>query len=315
MLAFASCIEPLRAANRIAGEDLYRWPVYSAAGEPVEASNGVCVTADASFDAAHPLSMAVVCSGIDVERQSHAQLIATLRRLSVFGSALGAVCTGSYVLAKAGLLDGASATIHWENQPSFVAEFPDIPLVPELFRIDGKRYTCAGGTAPVDMMLSVIAEDHGTELAAEVTDLLVHHRSREATERQRMDKSQRFGITHPKLCNIMEMMENTTDSPLSCAQLAEAGGLSVRQLERLFAKYMGRSPGRHYLAIRLERARWLLRQTSLPILSVAVSCGFCSPSHFSKSYQDQFGRTPTAERQRSRRPVAPAAPGKSNRPS
>lgn len=306
MLAFASSIEPLRSANRVSGRPLYRWQLFSHDGKPTVASNGVEVSADGAFADAQHLDMAIVCAGLDVEQHDHRPLINTLRRLSAFGSSIGAVCTGAYVLAKAGLLNGHRSTIHWENQSSLVAEFPDLDVAQELFRIDRRRYTCAGGTAPIDMMLAVIREDHGADLAAGVTDQLIHHRTREPSERQRMDLRARLGIAHPKLLSIIETMENTTESPLSCSQLAKAGGLSTRQLERLFAKYLGHSPTRHYLAIRLERARWLLRQTSLPIFSVAVSCGFASPSHFSKSYLDHFGRTPSADRQGAARPKAVA---------
>jgi len=297
MLAFSSTVEPLRAANRAEDRSLYTWRVFSPDGGPTAASNGVDVAAHGSFADVGRLDMAIVCSGLGVERHDHRALIGVLRRLSAFGTSIGAVCTGTYVLAKAGLLDGCSATIHWENHPSLLAEFRGIDVVQELFRIDGKRYTCAGGTAAIDMMLAVIREDHGEELTAKVTDQLIHHRTREASERQRMELRARLGIAHPKLCKIIQLMENTTENPLSCAELAFVGGLSVRQLERLFAKYLGHTPRRHYLKIRLERARWLLRQTSLPVLQVAMSCGFTSPSHFSKSYFDQFGRTPTAERQ------------------
>jgi transcriptional regulator GlxA family with amidase domain len=297
MLAFSSLVEPLRAANRVEDRRLYDWSVYSVDGGPVTASNGVDVAAQFSHADVTRMDMAVVCAGLGVEKVDHRPLMAVLRRLAAFGSSIGAVCTGTYVLAKSGLLDGHAATIHWENHQSLLAEFGGIDVVQELFRIDGKRYTCAGGTAGIDMMLAVIREDHGEELVAKVTDQLIHHRTRDASERQRMELRARLGVAHPKLCKIVQLMETTTENPLSCAELAFAGGLSVRQLERLFAKYLGHSPRRHYLMIRLERARWLLRQTTLPVLHVAVACGFTSPSHFSKSYQDMFGCTPTSERQ------------------
>lgn len=304
MMAFASLIEPLRAANRVSDRTLYEWPLFSEAGGPIAASNGVEVAAQTPFARARDLDMAVVCAGVGVERNDYRAMIAALRRLASFGASLGAACTGTWVLAKAGLLDGRRATIHWENQPSFAAQFPELEVTPELFVIDGKRYTCAGGTAAIDMMLAVIREDHGPALVARVTDMLIHHRTREAGERQRMDLRARLGVAHPKLLAIVEMMENTVEDPMSCAQLAQAAGISTRQLERLFEKHLGRSPTRHYLNIRLEHARRLLRQTSLPVIAVAETCGFVSPSHFSKSYLDHFQRTPTAERKERDHPPA-----------
>lgn len=297
MLAFSSAVEPFRAANRVENRDLYRWTVYSRNGAPTTASNGVDVAADAPFTAAKRVDMAIVCSGLGVEREDHGTLMGVLRRLAAYGVAIGAVCTGTYVLAKAGLLTGSSATIHWENQSSLLAEFQGIEVVQELFRIDGNRYTCAGGTAAIDMMLAVIGQDHGAGLAAKVTDQLIHHRTRDASERQRMELHARLGFAHPKLCKIIQVMESNAQSPLSCAELAAAGGLSGRQLERLFAKYLGQTPRRYYLLVRLERARVLLRQSTLPILQVAEACGFTTASHFSKCYLDMFGRTPSAERQ------------------
>jgi transcriptional regulator GlxA family with amidase domain len=296
MIAFTSAIEPLRLANRAAGKPLYAWRLFSRDGGPVRASNGVEVTVDGAYADARHVDSAIVCAGIDVQKLDHRDLMAILRRLSSFGAAIGAVCTGTYVLAKAGLLDGYQSTIHWENYSGLLSEFPDLNVSQELFEIDRKRFTCAGGTAAIDMMLSVIMRDHGHELASQVTDQLIHHRIREASERQRMDLRARLGIAHPKLLAVVGLMEQHIEEPLSCPELAKRTGLSTRQLERLFGKYVGHSPTKHYLSIRLERARYLLQQTSMPILSVGLSCGFVSASHFSKSYSEHFGRTPSAER-------------------
>ena len=296
MMAFTSLVEPMRIANRSSGKVLYRWHVLSQDGEPVEASNGLRVLADGTYRSADRLSATIVCAGERVPRYDHRELIAVLRRMSLFGSAIGAACTGTYVLAKAGLINEHRATIHWEDYPSLMSDFPELDISQQLFEIDRNRFTCAGGTAAIDMMLALIARDHGVELAAQVTDILVHHRMRESSERQRMDLRSRLGVAHPKLLSVVKRMEETVDSPISCAELARQEGISTRQLERLFSKYLGHSPTRHYLAVRLERARFLLLQTSMPILSVAMACGFVSASHFSKSYHEFFRRTPSAER-------------------
>ena len=296
LIAFTAAIEPLRLANRVAGRELYAWRLFSADGGPVSASNGVTVAAHGSFTDAKDLDAAIVCAGIDVELLDHRRLMAALRRLSSFGANVGAVCTGAFVLAKAGLLDGHRATIHWENHAGLLAAFPHLQLSQELFEIDRNRLTGAGGTAAADMMLSVIARDHGPAVAAAVTDQLVHGRIREAGERQRLDLRTRLGVAHPKLLAVAALMERSVETPLSCAELAAEAGLSVRQLERLFSRYLGRSPTRHYLSVRLERARELLRRTSMAVLSVGLATGFASASHFSKSYSEHFGRTPSAER-------------------
>ena len=199
------------------------------------------------------------------------------------------------------LLDGHRCTIHWENFDSFREEFPDLSVTQELFELDRTRFTCAGGTAAIDMMLSLIARQRGQDVASSVTDQLIHHRMRDAHERQRMELRARLGVAHPKLIQVVGEMERCIEQPLSCADLAEGVGLSTRQLERLFRKYLGQAPTRYYLGLRLERARHLLLQTSMPILSIGLACGFVSASHFSKCYSEHFSRTPSQERRSPRR--------------
>jgi transcriptional regulator GlxA family with amidase domain len=296
MIAFTSAIEPLRLANRCSGKTLYGWRIFSPDGGPVTASNGVSIAADGAYGDVGPMPAVVVCAGVDVQRFDHRDLIAKLRTLAFYGVSIGAVCTGTYVLAKAGLLSGRKCTIHWENHDSFREEFSDIEVTQELFEIDRNRFTCAGGTAAIDMMLSMITKQKGGEIAAQVTDQLIHHRMRDSNERQRMELRSRLGVAHPKLLAVVSEMEKSLEAPLSCSELAADVGLSTRQLERLFRKYIGEAPTKYYLGLRLNRARFLLRQTSMPILTIGLACGFVSASHFSKCYSEHFGRTPSQER-------------------
>jgi AraC family transcriptional regulator, glycine betaine-responsive activator len=296
MIAFTSLVEPLRLANYVCGQRLYDWRLYSIDGAPVQASNGMRIEVNGSIADIGPMPNVVVCAGVDVQKQELGGLIAKLRRLAFYGVPLGAVCTGAHILAKANLLDGHRCTIHWENQQAFREEFPDLEVTDELYEIDRSRFTCAGGTAAIDMTLTMIAKRHGQEIATAVTDELIHHRVRAPNERQRMELRSRLGVANPKVLAIVAMMEKTLEEPLSCTELAEEAELSPRQLERLFQRYLGETPTRYYLGLRLERARTLLMQTSLPILSVGLACGFVSASHFSKCYHEHFGRTPSEER-------------------
>ena len=300
MIAFSSVVEPLRLANRVLGHEAFRWRVLSSNGQPVAASNGIVVATAGSFVDLHGITAAVVCSGVDVQTYDHREVIARLRGLAARGVPVGAVCTGTFVLARAGLLDGHRCTIHWENHDSLREQFPDLDLTEELFEIDRTRFTCAGGTAAIDMMLALIARQEGQEVASGVTDQLIHHRMRDGDERQRMELRARLGVAHPKLINVVGEMERCIEQPLSCVDLAEGAGLSTRQLERLFRKYIGQAPTRYYLGLRLTRARQLLLQTSMPILSVGLACGFVSASHFSKCYSEHFSRTPSQERRTNR---------------
>jgi transcriptional regulator GlxA family with amidase domain len=278
------------------GHDVFSWRVLSANGQPVTASNGIAVATDGCYADLGGVTAAVVCSGVDVQTFDHRDLIGRLRGLASRGVPVGAVCTGPHVLARAGLLDGYRCTIHWENQDSLREQFPQLDVTEELFEIDRGRFTCAGGTAAIDMMLALIAQQRGQEVASGVTDQLIHHRMRDGDERQRMELRARLGVAHPKLINVVGEMERCIEQPLSCVDLAEGADLSTRQLERLFRKYIGQPPTRYYLTLRLTRARQLLLQTSMPILSVGLACGFVSASHFSKCYAEHFSRTPSQER-------------------
>lgn len=296
MIALMSAIETMRLANLMAGRALYRWPIFSIDGKPVTASNGLALTPDEDLEAASSLSTVAICAGMDVQRINDKTLTSWLRRMDRQGKDIGALCTGSYVLARAGLLDGYNCTIHWENLAGFAEDFPEIEVTTELFEIDRQRFTCAGGTAGIDMMLNVIAMQHGHELAAKVADQFMHERIRDQHDHQRISLPARLGVRHPKLLSVIDLMEKHLEEPLSRAELARMAGLSTRQLERLFRKYLFRSPARYYLELRLNKARLLLLQTNMSVIDVALACGFVSASHFSKCYRDFFGRTPRKER-------------------
>ncbi len=297
LLAFASALEPLRAANQASGQNLYDWTVISTDGASVPASNGVSVNCDADVEGAGRLHTLIVASGMAVGAgYEDKALFAWLRRVARQGVRLGALSTGTYILARAGLLEGYRVTIHWQHLAAFAEDFPELDVSEELFEIDRNRLTCSGGEAALDMMLSLIALEHGRDLATAVSENFIHERIRDTHDTQRMALRTRLGISHPKLLSVVELMEEHLEEPLPRSELAARAGLSTRQLERLFRKYMGRTPTRYYLELRLNRARTLLNQTSMSILDVALACGFVSASHFSKCYREFFDRTPREER-------------------
>jgi len=311
LIAFAAAVEPLRLANRIAERELYGWWLLSVDGQPVRSSSGIPMPVHASI--ANPdidslrLDSVLVCAGVDGETYSDRKAFAWLRRIARNGVAIGATCTGTFALARAGLLDGYRCTIHWESLPGFAEAFPDIEVMPHLFELDRNRFTASGGTASLDMMLARIAQDHGDELAMQVSAQCMLDRMRPADNDPRMPIRVRMGGHHPKLVAAIEAMETHLEDPLSTDDLAEAVRLSRRQLERLFRKYLGRTPTQYYLGLRLQRARHLLYQTHMPVLDVALACGFVSGSHFSKCYRQMYGRTPQAERKFSGRVLQKAS--------
>jgi transcriptional regulator GlxA family with amidase domain len=296
MIAFTAAVETLRLANRTADRQLYQWKLFSVDAAPVRASNGIELHPEGNLEKAGDFDTIVVCSGTEVQRFNSKAAFSWLRRMARKGADIGALCTGSHILARAGLLDGYRCTIHWENLAGFIEDFPDIEVTSELFEIDRNRFTCSGGTAAIDLMLNVIARQHGHDLAAGVADQFMHERIRDHHDHQRMSLPARLGVRHPKLLKVIEMMEKDLEEPVSRTELARNAGLSTRQLERLFRKYLNRSPARYYLELRLNKARLLLLQTNMSIIDVALACGFVSASHFSKCYRDFFGRAPRKER-------------------
>jgi AraC family transcriptional regulator, glycine betaine-responsive activator len=296
MMPVTSVIEPLRIANRLSEKSLYKWTLHSLDGQPVSASSQISTMANGDLETIHPDATVVICAGINVQRHTDKRLLSWLRKTARRGAVIGAVCTGAHILAEAGLLDGYRCTIHWENLPGFSEAFPDINATGGLFEIDGDRFTSAGGTTAIDMMLTMIASQHGPDLAASVAEAILHSPIRHHSENQRMSLPARIGARHPKLVSIIEKMEENLEDPLSPSLLAKQAGLSTRQLERLFRRYLDRSPKRYYLELRLKKARSLLLQTDLSVINVALACGFSSPSHFSKCYRAFYGRTPYRER-------------------
>lgn len=296
MMAFSSAVEPLRVANLIAGRELFQWRVFSRDGAPVEASNGMAVLAEDSISGRPRLSTLFVCASHDPLATLDRAAAAWFRRLSVAGTTLGALDTGAWLLAHAGLLDGYRVTVHWEWRDAFAEDFPEVDCRNSLFEIDRGRLTCAGGTAALDMMLHLIGLRFGHGLAVDISEQFIHERIRPAEDAQRMALGRRLGVVDPKLEGVILAMEENLEEPLSSAELSAVAGVSERQLERLFRRTLGCTPTRYYLDLRLRRARTLLGQTRIPVMEVALASGFATPAHFSRAYKQHFGHAPRAER-------------------
>ncbi len=300
LIAFTSAVEPLRVANELAGKTVYRWSVASLDGLPVISGNRLSFTPDITLYNALHCDLLLVCGGLDIHKAVNQTLVAALRKLGA-RLRLGALCTGTYALAKADLLTGYRCTIHWENAASLREEFPGLIVSSALFEIDRDRYTCAGGIAPLDMMLHLIGHQHGPQLARGISEALIRDRH----DRQRIPLRLRLGTSQPTLIEAVSLMEANLDELISLDELAERTGISRRQLERLFRKHLDCAPGRYYLDLRLARARELLLQTTLPMAEVALACGFTAAAHFSTCYREAFGLSPREERQQGNRPGAP----------
>ncbi len=307
MMAFISALEPLRIANRLSGESLYDWKVVSEDGQPVMPTNGITeVKAAYSVDTAPDFEVLFVAGPFDPLPYQNQRVFKWLGRLARREATLGGIDTGSQVLARAGLLKGKRCTIHWENMQGFVNEFPDLQASHEIYEYDHGRLTCAGGTASMDMMLYFIEQQQGFELAASVSDVLIHPTIRHGDHPQRMSVEARTGVRHAGLLECIELMEANLEQPLTPGELAAMINVSKRQLERLFRRYLNTTPARYYLSLRLSEAKRLLEQSSMPIIDVAIACGFNSAGHFSYRYRSFYGISPRAARARATAPLKAA---------
>ena len=296
LLSFSSALDCLRLANRMSGMELYSWRVIGEGGNTVACSAGTRFFVDGELEDIRRNDTVLLCGGVNVQAATTKKLLSWVRKEARKGPVMGGLCTAAYTLARAGLLDGKQATIHWENADSFAEEFEEVDLTKSVFVVDGNRLTTAGGTSSIDLMLKLIADDHGEELANAVADQLIYSSIRTDQDTQRLSVPTRIGVRHPKLSLVIQMMETNIEEPISPSILAKDVGMSTRQLERLFRRYLNRSPKRYYMELRLQKARNLLMQTDMSVINVALACGFASPSHFSKCYRAHYDTTPYRER-------------------
>jgi len=294
--AFSNAVGMLRMANRLTERQLYTWSVHSVDGAPVISSAGLELNVDGSIEQTEQANIFMVCGGYSVKKYCTKTLAETLRKIAKRKIPMGGICTGSYALASAGLLDGYRCTIHWENLASLREEFPKLEISSSIFVIDRDRYTCSGGISSIDLMLNLIASIHGHQLVQQISEQFTCDRVRTEKDAQRAPLKYLIGASQPKLVDAVTLMESNIEEPLTLDEVSEYVGISRRQLERLFNRYLHCAPSRYYLELRLSRARLLLLQTSIPVIDVAISCGFSTAPHFSKCYSDLYGKPPSSER-------------------
>ena len=294
--AFSNAIGILRMANRLTDRALYTWSVHSLDGQSVISSAGLELTINGSLADATDANILMVCGGYSVKKYCNKLLTDGLRKMAKRKIPIGGIDTGTYALAVAGLLDGYRCTIHWENLSSLREEFPRLEITSSLFVIDRDRYTCSGGISSIDLMLNLIASIHGHQLVQEISEQFTCDRVRTEKDAQRAPLKYLIGASQPRLVDAVTLMESNIEEPLTLDEVADYVGISRRQLERLFNRYLHCAPSRYYLELRLSRARLLLLQTSIAVIDVAISCGFSTAPHFSKCYSDLYGKPPSAER-------------------
>lgn len=297
-MAFGCAVDPLRIANLVSGQALYRWSLASENGKTATCSNGTVTLVDHGLEDLPRADRLFLLSGIGAERYASRPLINALRRQARGGVKVGGLCSAAWILARAGMLDGMRAAIHWDFHDSFMEEFPDVNLQRSVFVADEPVVTASGGTATADLMLHLIEARHGSDLATEVADQMVYNTVRDGSAEQRLSVQARHGMRNTHLTYAIRRMSETVESPLSPAAIAREIGISTRQLERLFGRHLNCSPKKYQMDIRLHKARHLLLQTEMTITEIAFASGFKSSGHFSRAYRAHFGDNPGKQRGR-----------------
>ena len=295
-LAFSCALEPLRIANLVADSEYYRWQLASTNGLTATCSNRAVTLVDRGLTPTERDEKLILVSGINVQNHVSPDLLRYLRAERVRGTSIGAICSGAFVLAEAGFLEERKAAVHWEYHDVFAERFPSVRLTKSVFVADEKFVTASGGAAVADLMLHMIARDHGRDLAAAVADQMVYNAVREGSATQKVSIRSRYGLRNSRLGEAIRIIEENIEMPLSSPEIADRLGISTRQLERMFERYMNTSPKRYIMDLRLHRARNLIVQSDQAITEIAMACGFTSTSHFSKVYREHFGNTPVSQR-------------------
>lgn len=298
ILCIASCIDPLRAANRLAGETVYHWQVVSADGAYPVTSSGMPVAASGKFDAAALHEVLVVIAGFGVSQFSQRPLLAGLRKAARRARAVGGIEAGAWLLGHAGLLENRAATTHWEDIEDFRSAFPACDVRPDRYVISGKVFTTGGATPTFDLMLHLIRSRQGMGLALNVASVFIYDQSRAPSDAQPLVSLGRLDQRDPRIANAIRLMESHVDAPMSVAAIAAGAGVSQRTLEQEFTRLIGEPPGRYYLKLRLGAARKMVTDTSLAMTEIAARTGFASPAAFSRAFRGAFGKAARELRRR-----------------
>ena len=296
LIALGAAVDPLRLANTALGRTVFEYVTLGVQDEPIMSSDGIRVLPDQVIGETLTFDTIFVVGPNPIPNKGFAEITRWLRKLAAQGVTLGGIDTGSYYLAKAGLLNDYRCTIHWEDRDALISEFPRLNVTTRLFEIDRDRYTCSGGVSPLDLMTFVLGRPPGSRALAEQVSGLLVSQQRSPDENQALPMRYRYAGMPDMLLEALEMMENNIEEPLTPSEIADYLKVSRRQLERQFQIHTNTSPSRKYLEIRLERARLSVLRTQRSIDEIGLTCGFSSATHFITRYREAYGTTPQAER-------------------
>lgn len=305
MLTLSSASVPLRLANKHADREIYRRRFISLDGNPALSAEQFLVAPDCSLTASPDLAVVFVVGSLETAEFFDAALANWLRNRAHDGCRIAFLGSSTMLGARAGLLDGRRVAVHWQLFDTFAERFSHVHASRDLFCMDGERLSCAGGTSAIDLVLTLIAVDHGLDIANDVAEEVLYPRIRLADEAQRSSVNSRYGSTDERLARAVTIMQEKLEYPPSIQEIAASVGLSMRQFERLFRHQLDTSPYRFYVELRLKQAQSLLCSTSKDITKIALECGFVDASHFIRSYSALFGETPgDTRRTRAQRSLA-----------
>jgi transcriptional regulator GlxA family with amidase domain len=293
MMSLATVLDPLRAANRVSDRPRFRWRLASADGRPVTTTCGIAVAVDERFETGVRTQMLVLVAGFDVHRHARRPFMAHIAAAARAADLVLAVEAGSWLLARAGLLDGVRATTHWEDLEDFAARHPRVRVCPDRYVVDG-RWVSAGSASPTfDFLLHLIRRRCGQRTALEVASVFGYDESHLASDAQSPQALRLLDEQEPRLVRAIRVMQQCLDAPVPMSEVARRAGTTRRTLEKLFAARIGESPGRYFLELRLATARRLVLDTGLPLAEVALRTGFASASVFSRAFRRRFGAAPS----------------------
>lgn len=291
MMSLAAAVDPLRAANRLAQRAHFNWQFLTPRGDPVRLTSGVAIDGPAPAQAGL-LDALVVVAGFNLDAQATPDLLGGIRQLAARVSGLGGVDGGPWLLARAGLLDGQTATTHWEDLEGFAARFPAIDVVADRYALSGRVFTTGGAAPCLDLMLHLIRARHGPDLAARVAAALIYDTERPGGAQQARLAAGLPDRVAPQVAQAVRLMDALIETPPPVAAIARRVGLSVRRLEGLFARDLGRTPGRYFLDMRLDEAHRLVSETTMPVGEIAQRTGFASQSSLTRAFSARFGKAP-----------------------
>lgn len=296
LMAFSSAIEPLRIANAVLGKEYYSWSLISSDGSAVSCSNGVAIAADIAAGNNDRYDAVFVCGGKNTHRLKDKKALQWIRYLADQGTVLGALFSGTFILARAGVLTGRRCTIHWEFLPRIRKEFSQLDLSTQLFEIDHDRYTCADGFAAMDMFLDEIRNKHGADISDRICERLLITKIRNKNDRQCVPVTNRVDASPPQLIDAVSIMRANIEEPIRLDDLARLVGISRRHLTLLFQNHMQCNPAKYYMQLRVDSARKMLLDTGMPIGKIGYACGFTSATRFTKCYKNLYSIPPSDER-------------------